>query len=1028
MKHTVLYVLLIFTVLACVSAPGISASEAEFSGGYTDTFHDIESLVNALPVSIDDFSGVFDFSGDNIWNVKRNFNDTTIVSVNPGTGKRGYISYNFEGMSELKQFDTLAFGIRVITNANTSEEDAASQDVYRVVLDVHADGKFFQYFVYVEPNEWTLVRFNIENLTEAEEIEKHSIRVEYVGKEVPDQVEMTALSANNTAALLNSFITNSIHVTAGELVLEDGVLHLTPDTSGRLAISFEYLQNALPEETDGFMLSVTMQGTRAEGTLSAGVLYKGEEEVLTTAPLDLREGLQTYLLPLPSYPGGDTVSTKNLDEYYLNFYDLMPLGIEEIILSSVELHSIPAENESAAPLPAVENLSTILSFGISGDEIVFAGKLSRDAVIRYIDDTLALYAVPVWNNNSMENAVKLSECKVSNSYSITLPLSAYSTYAENWMFFLALSHKDPENPDNRMLYLLNEPQFLTGRAPAPSSLSILGLHDGNTVGVFESNVSHVVVDIPLNELLDKSGNTFCSRGGKSWSLNSALLTKLDREIQFYADAGLEVCLRIYADSPVAGLTYMSYDAEWYLPYLTTEEAVEQYTAIITFLCKRYPATDAIMLGYGINSHNYTGIPTQEPFQAAQNIAELSALTYSAAAASVPDVYLIVPFTDDFQQDETLSEEEIPALAPEFFSMLFAHYLDRLGSIPWVFSYNFHNAADDTFALPDAVSRSLRQMGFSAPSDKMFMWVPDGATYDSWQSTILVQTYADLCTMASAVHPRALILSLQNISQKTDPQMYSAMKDVQVENSSRVIWDHPAEILKEESAFPSASVTLYDFSSAYSSLGWVAGGGITEMYTRQNPLFSISAPTRTLRSLLPLVLDEESGNGIAGGVLLRNFSRTLDLRGVDEIAFRIALTDHSENTDVPESGATVIFILGSQDRRAEFYAYNVPFGQTVDARCALHEYENTDQISYVGIMVYANDTVALDLSTVSFNSNTLSQDELNTLFFGEEQEADSMMHFTEIFYILIITLILTICAAVLLIRRDREELEAVNKEL
>ncbi|MBQ7922557.1 MAG: hypothetical protein IJ325_08280 [Clostridia bacterium] len=1027
MKHTALYVLLLFAVLACLSSLCIFADGTEFSGGYTDVFLDIDSLVSELPYNIDTFSGVFDFSGDNVWNVKRKFNDTYIVSVNPGTGKRGYVSYNFEALSVLKEYDTLAFGIRITTNADIPGQIAAESVPYRIVLDIYTDTGMMQSYVYVNPNEWTLVRFNIDGLSEVQEIKKHSIRVEYVGKEVPDRVEMTSLYADNIALLLDSFTTNSITVTDGELSLDGDVLHLMPDSSGRVEIAFEYLHNALPEDTDGFMLAVTIQGNKAVGSLAAGVLYKGDQEVLTTSPLDLREGLQTYLLPLPSYGEDGNISTSYLDAYYLYFYDMEPLENEAIILSSVTVCNIPPEEEAADPLPAVENLGTILSFGIADDEIVFSGKLSRSAVIRYIDDKIMLYAVPSWNKDSMENAVLLGECSVSNSYSITLPLSAHRTYAENWMFFLALSHKDPDDPNNQILYLLNEPRFLTGRSPAASSLSILGLHDANAVGVFESNVSHVVVDIPLHQLLLKNGSTVCSRNGRTWHLNSALLTELDSEIQFYADAGLEVCLRIYADSPIAGLTYMSSDAEWYLPYLTTEDAVEQYTAIISFLCKRYPAIDAIMLGSGINSEKYTGIPMDEPFEAVQSIADLAALTYSAAAASVADVYLIVPFTDEFAYGNDPAEE-IAALAPEFFSMLFAHYLDSLGNIPWVFGYNFHTMKDDTFALPDAVSRNLRQMGFPAPADTIFMWIPGGDTHASWKSTTLVQNYADLCTAVSSVKLRALILSLENISQKNDPQMYSAMKDIQVENSSRVIWDHPAEIL--ESTVPSSlsSLTLYDFSSAYSSLGWVAGGGITEMYTRQNPLFSAVTPTRTLRSLLPVSTDEDGGSGIAGGVLLRNFSRTLDLRGVDEITFRLALTDLSEVPSAATGSATVIFILGSQDRRAEYYAYTVPCGKTINARCALHEYENADQISYVGVMVYANDTITLDLSSVSFSSHTLAQEELEALFYGKEEEADTMEHFTEIFYILIITMILTICAAVLLIRRDREEMETTGRKI
>ncbi|MBE6570012.1 MAG: hypothetical protein E7658_07360 [Ruminococcaceae bacterium] len=1024
MKHTLLYVLLFFTVLSVLALPCL-AEDMSFSGVYTDVYRDIESLCEFLPERIDNFSGIFGFTGDNIWNVKRKFNDTSIVSVNPGTGKRGYVSYNFDAIPAMLEYDTLVFGMHIA--ADTDAETGQTAQPYRVMLDVLTGDGIKRSHVYVEPNIWTMVYFDIGWLGEAENFEALHIMIEYIENEVPDRVEMTSLSADNIAGLLEAYNAGSVIPDEGSLAFEDGALHLIPDTSGRVSVSMRHLLEALPEDAEGLMLSVTLAEGRGSGSLTAGMQYTNYDEIFVTSPMDLSADQEVYLFPLPFPDTADIMATDELDTLYLYFHDSEAVQDEEIILTSLVLYPIPAKPLPTTPLPDTENLGTILSFGIAEEEIVFAGKLSRNAVIRYIDDTIQLYAVPVWDNRSMDSAVLLGECGISNSYTISLPLSAYRSYAENWMFFLAISHRDPDDPDNRILYMLNEPKLLTGHAPAPSTLSILGLHNANTVGVFESNVSHVVVDIPLDQLLTKNGSTVCSRSGKSWHLNTALLTELDSEIQFYADAGLEVCLRLFSDKPIAGLTYMSHDAETYLPYLHSEEAIEQYTAIVSFLSRRYPAMDSIMLGGGINSEKYTGIPMQDPVTALRHIADLTAITYTAASASVPDVYVIVPFTDDYEDDILTDTGELVPLTPEFIAMLFAGYLEDLGSIPWVFGYNFDTIAADTFALPDAVSRNLQQMGFAAPADTVFTWFPVGETQESWASTTLVQNYADLCVEAAAVQPRALYLSLKKIPQKADPRMYSAMKDIQVENSSRVIWDHPAD-MDGTSVLPSlSSLTLYDFSSAYSSLGWVAGGGITEMYTRHNPLFSDTEESRTLRSLLPLP-EEDGHRGIAGGVLLRNFSRTLDMRDVDEITFRFALTDLAGEKNVSDSGATVIFLLGSQDRRAEFYAYTVPFGETVDARCALSEYENADRINYVGVMVYANESVVLDLSSVSVSSSVLNQNELDALFYGSEAEADDMANFTEIFYILIITMLLTICAALLLIRRDREETEAAEEQL
>ena len=105
---------------------------------------------------------------------------------------------------------------------------------------------------------------------------------------------------------------------------------------------------------------------------------------------------------------------------------------------------------------------------------------------------------------------------------------------------------------------------------------------------------------------------------------------------------------------------------------------------------------------------------------------------------------------------------------------------------------------------------------------------------------------------------------------------------------------------------------------------------------------------------------------------------------------------------------------------------MPHDEIFDIRCDLREYEHSDKIDYIGIMVYANREVVFDLSKVAVTSETLDSDELKELVL----EKTSVQNVRDIRNEIIISaVIVSVSASVILVlvRRDREEAAAKRAE-
>jgi len=169
-------------------------------------------------------------------------------------------------------------------------------------------------------------------------------------------------------------------------------------------------------------------------------------------------------------------------------------------------------------------------------------------------------------------------------------------------------------------------------------------------------------------------------------------------------------------------------------------------------------------------------------------------------------------------------------------------------------------------------------------------------------------------------------------------------------------------------------------------------------------------------------------GIAAGIVLRNLTRTVDLSEVDYLEFTFALNHPGMILGTGHEAGKVVFIVGSDDCRAEFAVETAQYAQIQKYVCDLRDYEFRDKVDYMGILVYGDHEIYLDLSSVNAYSDTLAQPELEKIFAAAPDTDAAEADYGAIVLISGIVFIGSVCAAVLLIRHDVEETRERRKHL
>lgn len=1009
-----------------------SVSATAFQNAYVRSIGNSGELTTYLTEPIDDFSGHWEFGGDVPSHPTRGDDGTLgMLLLQNLPSDEGYLSFQYLDAVSLRGYHSLCYGVYI----DSADTNGAS---YTITTTVSCGDNTMVGTVQVEAAHWYIVYSAIPSVAGRRDVDSIQIRIDPVAGAAPTQVRLTSPCVSTTScAFVNRFATEQFTTSLGEVKTESSHLSLTPDNGGAVSLSADLL---LPQSVDaavsGWYMAVTVSGTTEGGTMSIGASYG--ENWYSSPSLSVQAGTHTYTIPVPApsyaaeedslYGGSYVASQVTPDGYSLHFQGVKSATSAPFHVTKVVFYP---KGSGGAQSWQEGNLGSVTALTLEDGRVVVSGKLTRQAVIDYSDSDIALLAVPLWSRYDLtgvdDSTVVLATMRVSKNFTFTLPAEDVRTYASAYLFYTTIRTEvpvqDPE-ADPKIVYLpISEPQMLTGTDPAACMVSMFGLHGADTVGVFESNVSHVTVDVYWDRLLATSG-TSCSFGGKSYHLSQEYLDTLDSDVLFYIDAGLEVSLRILSTEPFSS---SDSPAETYLPLVDTEEATAEYAAVLSYLCSRYTGVASITLGKGINQSQYTGLSLDEPVSVMERVASLAAITYEVARLTIPDVYIVVPFSDDHVYRQNASISPMSTLDSTFAVLLFADALDALGNIPWVASWRFESdtlpggtTLAETAALPNRWKTMLQQLGIAPFRDFLYRWEPESCLSEEKTPYLLTARYEALCQALTSASPRAVVLSLARIADKVDPALYADMTYLQDPSGKQI---HTRQVISrtgivtEGIAATEANTsryTLWDFAASYSAEGFIGSGGIGTIATTYSAEMRAltGEHTRVLRATVPLRHDAEAG---ADGILLRNFAGSVDMTGVDSLSFTFRLSGTGEDK-------TVVFFLGAEDWRMEYPVTGIKDGEILTVTCPLTGLSDTMRCGYIGVMLSGNTEITLDLVSVWVESTLLEEDALTTRFTSVAPVTSSGRYDTEILYILLLLIVATVTITVLLIRREREEEE------
>ncbi len=854
------------------------------------------------------------------------------------------------------------------------------------------------------------------DVSDIERIETITITVN-CGDVAPGTLRFAPIYFSESRAFRNisRYMTPSFGITGGKLFpTKDG--YLIQPTSSTVSMEGMFVPPApQPEGTHAYLL-VTLSGKIDEGSMICGFRRDNSDQYEDLPPTAIRNGRYVYAFPFTS---GD------VSDYRLIFRNPLHDG-DGMILESV---SVLWTGDAAE---AVTGLGYISSVALSENDdgtvgrVVISGSVSQKVMSEHSKDEMVLYAVPYTealhvSETSADNpgSVELMRSKVYMNFELIPDWSLVKQYIGTHMFYVTIEG------GAHGYHLLAPPKGIDYVMPETDECSVVGIAGASAVGTFESNASHVVVELPFHRLVmgiakdsvreaDRRGDQtiwITTASGTVVALNNTLLRELAAEVSFYASANIDVYLRMTAggDSIIDGVSAVD---TW---------GMEVCSAVLSHIFTMdggamQEALSGIILGEAW-AYTERDLADKSMYYFTRKLAELMRVVYSTVCCHTSkSVAIILPLRMGGDCNDAVIR------------MLAAH-TGEIGAVPWYIMSEFSTDEDGEDRFAYAIRESARILesartygATDGTVGSMYFFRPDPED----TSEEITLTYNDLCEIAQPYDPRVIFLSADGVSDEKKELLYRGMKNFRSDEKNSIIETIEAEIFTETTTNGSAGsgekavYTIWDFGNLYYTDGWIAGGTVSGCTTERSEIFSAEedCSTRALRA----DVTSDNAYSMASAIVLRNFNThsdlsTTDLSAVDDIIFRFSVGETTEP-------ATIIFIVGNDRIRAEYTLNDVLPGRVHTVRCPLSDYSGTENVSYIGVMVYAADAAVLEIGSVQLTSRTLSAEEMAAMFAPSPVTEEMRSYAWFVIAAIIGVISVFLCAA--MIRRDREDAEERGK--
>ena len=977
---------LLFALLCLVSALAVSVSAADalsyHESGYGDVTEFAPSGDGILLFGVTSRSwSASGFVADarrtaDVLDAERGVMLTTLTATTlsfPETEEDGEVSVTFtvdlvRPAADADPYAALGYGLFLDREGEYRVHSVLKTDRGEWSGETTADGSS----LYAGSPEWNLIVLDAGDARGT--LESLAVTVYFDAAEAPSRVMVTAPYFTETVPTglrsITSYSTPAFTAEIGSFADRRG--RGITDDRGRLSLSGEFLSpTAVTPSPDAYFELRFGRYAPEAGTLSVSVLYEGQsaEERRFSRPVALTAGETTVVVPVDaSHP---------IESYTLQFENLERR-------QSVELASVRLITGSPVSVDANAWIGTLSAVRRTGSSVHFEGTMTREAVRSFPGESLRFYALPVFAS-SLSEAVEIGAVKVSTRFEYTADLAALPVSPDTYRFFAAI-----EGDTEDELLPLDAPRYFDAAEAPVSAANPLGLYGALSVGAFEANVSQILVDVPLDSLLGGEGGVTVSYSvygegdeaiPRSVSLDAATLASLDRDIPFYRSAGIRVWLRFTASSPVDGLTYGGAGYRNYAVDPTLPGARFEFAALVRFLTARYPYVEGIVMGVSANEQQQVGgADLTEPVLYAEALAALCRIAYNAAYPNNPALTVCVPMSGSPVSGSPVSgSSDSGDLSARSLGVMLARRIGETGVFPW----GVLVLDDESTAAGSLLSAALDAFSLPHPAADLALYTPDNAKIteqyrayameaaDAGETVKSLKEYLidDFLSFSSSQgRLRAAFLSLEDSPYRSDHEFYDLFKRSAGTGGS--VWDSAAE----DRAIPDgAEHVLWDFSDKHYALDWLPGGGSLSCGTAYSALFS-DAKGGYSRALTATLGYTEAG---VAGIALCNLANPVDFTSVDALCFEYAVTSPEDPAILPD--VSLVFIAGTDEHRAEFYVDGVRCGEIRRAVCDLSGWDERSRADFIGVAVYADTPVTLEISSVSAVSASLDDDALAALF-------------------------------------------------
>ncbi len=657
---------------------------------------------------------------------------------------------------------------------------------------------------------------------------------------------------------------------------------------------------------EGATVCLRIRSGHASGTIAV-------EGVSGTAPLPIAAGEHTYVFVIE----GAYSELK----YILN-------GV-------TATQEAPLAITSAAIYPskafAAEKIGTITSCRSDGKNVTVKGTLSSETVVEYIDGQLALYMIPVWEE---EKAILQEEPAAKMNISTRFELSAVPENLDVLYKYKVMILSGDKKISVAPAAFLN-----SGVAVTVADASVTGVHGTDTVGVFESNVSNVVLDVYANRLLetdDVYAALLYNAGSSHYYFDRSYVEELDAQISVHKSSGTHVYIRLFS-SQENGFVYTASD----------QGSILQMYALTSFLAERYQGVAGFIMGSGANLQ-FWNTP--------EDLASLTAIFAEIVQKKCPGAAAVVPIGSVY--DDTGTVYPLAGLSPKdpalFLSQLsFTLSQRRASSI--LLAYESFSRPEGAVLEASYLTSLIAACGHVCDGG-MLLWQPDAGS----DADISAQ-YESLCLEAMQTGLRSVVLSVANLH--VSDLLFDRIKETVFDNTSAQLIQRMAAV--NNTAAYKGTYPLWDFTDSYDIGGWVSGGGMGRIFSAH----AENTPGRVLRTQL------ENASGEAG-LLLCWLDRPLDL-SEGSVVFSFGLHD------IGQAGELSV-IFGSGDSRAE-YLLSQPQDAYFTVTCDLMDFSAASAVEYIAIILRGESGAALEISNVKVCSMVKTEHQLQQFIEGGQEE-------------------------------------------